>query len=98
MPQSYLIDPAQKQDLDPTRRAWAKGKLAVGYDADLVLVALETDRPVRWQGLPRQWGGSPFESWHLTGWPGMTCVNGQIAHNGGQGNDQVRGKTLRFQS
>ncbi|WP_353672326.1 dihydroorotase [Synechocystis sp. LKSZ1] len=74
-----------------------KGKIAVGYDADLVLVDLETYHPVLREELQTKCGWSPFEGWNLTGWPVMTLVNGQVAYNRGQFHDQVRGKALRFE-
>lgn len=73
-----------------------KGKIAVGYDADLVLVDLENYRPVQRETLKTKCGWSPFEGWNLTGWPVYTFVNGDIAFAQGQLNLDVRGQALQF--
>ncbi|MEB3309307.1 MAG: dihydroorotase [Snowella sp.] len=73
-----------------------KGAIAVGYDADLVLVDLKTYHPVLREELQTKCGWSPFEGWNLTGWPVVTIVNGAIAFERGQFFDQVRGKALTF--
>lgn len=74
-----------------------KGAIAPGYDADLVLVDLNTYRPVRREELLTKCGWSPFEGWNLTGWPVMTLVGGQIVYERGKLNTEVRGKALTFE-
>ncbi|MDZ8189836.1 MAG: dihydroorotase [Nostoc sp. ChiSLP02] len=73
-----------------------KGAIAPGYDADLVLVDLDTYRPVRREELLTKCGWSPFEGWNLTGWPVTTIVGGQIVYDKGRVNTQVRGQALTF--
>lgn len=73
-----------------------KGLIVPGYDADLVLVDLETYRPVLREELLTKSGWSPFEGWSLTGWPVYTIVGGQLAYEKGQINAEVRGKALQF--
>lgn len=73
-----------------------KGAIAPGYDADLVLVDLETYRPVLRQELQTKCGWSPFEGWDLTGWPTVTVVAGRVAFERGHFDDTVRGKALTF--
>lgn len=75
-----------------------KGAIAPGYDADLVLVDLETYRPVLREELVTKCGWSPFEGWNLTGWPVTTIVGGQIAYDRGKLNTAVRGEALRFEA
>lgn len=75
-----------------------KGAIAPGYDADLVLVDLNTYRPVLGEELLTRCGWSPFEGWNLTGWPVMTIVGGQIVYDRGQLNTEVRGQALTFSS
>ena len=74
-----------------------KGAIAPGYDADLVLVDLQSYRPVLREELQTKCGWSPFEGWQLTGWPAVTIVGGQVAYNRGKFDEQVRGKALQFQ-
>ncbi|MGK7878170.1 MAG: dihydroorotase [Xenococcaceae cyanobacterium] len=73
-----------------------KGAIAPGCDADLVLVDLDTYRPVLREELQTKCGWSPFEGWNLTGWPVITIVGGQIAYERGKLHTQVRGKALSF--
>jgi dihydroorotase len=74
-----------------------KGIIAPGYDADLILVDLDTYRPVVREELQTKCGWSPFEGWRLTGWPVVTIVNGDIAYQNGQFFTEVRGKALEFE-
>ncbi|MDB9538495.1 dihydroorotase [Anabaenopsis arnoldii] len=73
-----------------------KGAIAPGYDADLVLVDLNTYHPVRREELLTKCGWSPFEGWNLTGWPVTTIVGGEIVYDQGKVNTQVRGRALSF--
>lgn len=73
-----------------------KGTIAPGYDADLVLVDLNTYRPVVREELVTKCGWSPFEGWNLTGWAVVTIVGGQVVYDHGKLNTQVRGKALQF--
>ena len=73
-----------------------KGAIAVGYDADLVLVDLENYHPVLREELQTKVKWSPFEGWNLTGWPVYTIVGGEVVFERGRVNTGVRGKALRF--
>jgi dihydroorotase len=73
-----------------------KGAIAPGYDADLVLVDLNTYHPVIREELLTKCGWSPFEGWNLTGYPVITIVGGQVVYDHGKLNLQVRGKALTF--
>lgn len=74
-----------------------KGAIAAGFDADLVLVDLNTYRPVERAELATKCGWSPFEGWSLTGFPVMTIVGGQIAYERGHLHTEVRGEPLVFE-
>lgn len=73
-----------------------KGAIAPGYDADLILVDLNTYRPVLREELLTKCGWSPFEGWDLTGWTQVTIVGGQVAYDRGKLHLDVRGQALRF--
>ncbi len=73
-----------------------KGAIAPGYDADLVLVDLNTYRPVLREELLTKCGWSPFEGWNLTGWAHTTIVGGSIVYRNGTLCTDVRGQALRF--
>jgi dihydroorotase len=73
-----------------------KGAIALGYDADLVLVDLNNYHPVLREELQTKCGWSPFEGWNLTGFPVVTIVGGQIVYENGKLNTEVRGEALSF--
>ncbi len=73
-----------------------KGAIAPGYDADLVLVDLNTYRPVLREELLTKCGWSPFEGWKLTGWAVYTIVGGNIVYARGKLHTDIRGRALRF--
>ncbi|MEO1134159.1 MAG: dihydroorotase [Cyanobacteria bacterium J06639_1] len=74
-----------------------KGRIEVGYDADLVLVDLENTYPVRREDLLTKCGWSPFEGWELTGWPTVTLVGGKVVFQAGEVNTDVYGCALEFE-
>lgn len=73
-----------------------KGAITPGFDADLVLVDLNTYRPVLREELLTKCGWSPFEGWNLTGWPVFTIVGGKVVYEKGKINTEVRGEALTF--
>jgi dihydroorotase len=75
-----------------------KGAIAPGYDADLVLVDLETYRPVVRADLQTKCRWSPFEGWSLTGYPVVTIVGGQVVYDHGTLHPEVRGRALTFEA
>ena len=73
-----------------------KGKIAPGFDADLVLVDLDNYRPVVRSEMASKCGWSPFEGWNLTGWPVVTVVGGKVVFDRGKLDTNVRGEALTF--
>jgi dihydroorotase len=74
-----------------------KGRIIEGWDADLVLVDMDTVKPVRNEDMLTKVRWSPFADRELTGWPVYTIVNGEIAWDNGRIREQVRGKALTFE-
>jgi dihydroorotase len=72
-----------------------KGTIAVGADADLVLVDLAR----RWQVNGRRFYSrgdpGPFDGWELTGRPMMTLVRGRAVMVDGKVDDAARGQFVR---
>jgi dihydroorotase len=84
---------------DAPARIWGmvgKGRIEVGYDADLVLVDTTLRRTIRNE---QQWTKCKWSPWHgetLTGWPVKTWVGGQLVYSEGRVDDAVRGRKPRF--
>jgi dihydroorotase len=84
---------------DAPARVWdivGKGRIEVGYDADLVLVDLQKSATIRnaEQETKSRW--SPWNGVTLTGWPVRTWVLGQEVFRDGQINDAIRGGETEF--
>ncbi len=80
-------------------RVWdivGKGRIEVGYDADLVLVDLERRETVRNADQVTRCGWSPWDGVSLTGWPVRTWVLGRLVHADGRFDDTVRGREVVF--
>jgi dihydroorotase len=72
---------------DAPARVWdivGKGRIAVGYDADLVLVDLTRTEEVRNERQLTKCGWSPWHGSSLTGWPVRTFVMGREVYRDGQ--------------
>src|SRR5688572_24041636 len=84
---------------DAPARVWDivnKGRIEVGYDADLVLVDLSKTQTVlnEHQETKSRW--SPWHGTTLTGWPIRTWVLGQEVFREGQINAAIRGQEATF--
>ncbi|TWT65318.1 dihydroorotase [Allorhodopirellula solitaria] len=85
---------------DAPARVWGvtgKGRIAAGYDADLVLVDLAEQRTIRdaEQHTKSRW--SPWDGESLTGWPVRTWVGGRQVWAASTGFDEaMRGSKPRF--
>ena len=73
-----------------------KGRIAVGYDADLALVDLTARREITRDWLASKAGWSPFEGMACTGWPVITLVRGQTVAREGELVGQPQGKPVGF--
>lgn len=71
-----------------------KGTIAVGSDADLVVVDLDLERVVRAEDLQGMADFSPFEGKKLKGWPIATIKAGRIAAYEGKIVGQPTGRYL----
>jgi dihydroorotase len=73
-----------------------KGKIEVGYDADLVLVDLNKSQTIRNEEQLTKSKWSPWHGTTLTGWPVQTFVGGKTAFVHGRVDENVRGKEAIF--
>jgi dihydroorotase len=84
---------------DAPARVWdlvGKGRIAVGYDADLVLVDLQRTAEICNENQVTKCGWSPWHGERLTGWPVRTWVMGQEVFRDGKFHDGVRGREVQF--
>lgn len=73
-----------------------KGRIAVGYDADLVLVDLSKTAEVRNEEQLTKCGWSPWHGQSLTGWPVRTWVMGREVFRDGKIDESIRGCEATF--
>lgn len=84
---------------DAPARVWGivgKGRIAVGYDADLVLVDMEQAKTIRSSEQYTKCRWSPWDGVTLHGWPQRTWVGGQLVFDRGRIDESVRGRKPRF--
>ncbi len=84
---------------DAPARVWDlvnKGRIAVGYDADVVLVDLNKSARVLDDEQETKAKWSPWHGTTLTGWPVRTWVHGTTVFRDGQIDERVRGKEAIF--
>lgn len=67
-----------------------KGAVAVGSDADLVLVDLERTERVSNDMIHSSAGWSIYEDWEIKGWPVMTILRGQVSMEWPEGEPKAR--------
>ncbi|HEV7279753.1 MAG TPA: dihydroorotase [Pirellulaceae bacterium] len=84
---------------DAPARVWDvvdKGRIEVGYDADLVLVDLARKHVIRNAEQVTKSGWSPWDGVELTGLPVATFVLGRCVYRDGRFNDEIRGEEALF--
>lgn len=57
-----------------------KGKLAVGYDADMILVDIEQEQAIDKTTFFSKGKNTPFDGWQCKGWVSLTIVKGNIVY------------------
>ncbi|MFD1599139.1 amidohydrolase family protein, partial [Halobellus rarus] len=71
-----------------------KGRVAEGYDADVVLVDPEHEREIRGDDLHSKCGWTPFEG--LSGvFPALTLVRGEVVYDGEEVVGEPKGRNVR---
>jgi dihydroorotase len=84
---------------DAPARVWdivGKGRIEVGYDADLVLVDLHREQEVRNEHQQTKCGWSAWHGVTLTGWPVRTWVRGHEVFCDGEFDTSRRGQAANF--
>ncbi len=83
---------------DAPARVWGlvgKGRIEVGYDADLVLVDLGLKKTIENEKQFTRSRWSPWAGQSLTGWPVRTLVGGRTVFESGIVSQQDRGNRVR---
>jgi dihydroorotase len=81
------------------QRIWGladKGRLAVGYDADLTIVDLKARRTIRDEDMATRSGWTPFDGFEAIGWPMATVVRGTVVMRDGEVIAEGAGRPCRF--
>jgi dihydroorotase len=73
-----------------------KGRLAVGYDADLTIVDRKARRTIRHADMASRVGWTPFEGFEAEGWPMATVVRGCVVMRDGEVTAPHQGQPVRF--
>ncbi|MGH6952418.1 MAG: dihydroorotase [Vitreimonas sp.] len=73
-----------------------KGRIALGYDADLTLVDLKARRIIRNEDQATRAGWTPFDGFEATGWPMATIIRGKLVMKDGELVTPGAGEPLRF--
>ncbi len=73
-----------------------KGRLAVGYDADLTVVDLKRTHTISDGEQASRCGWTPFAGMTVTGWPVATIVRGAQVMRDGELVGQPQGRPVRF--
>ncbi len=73
-----------------------KGRIAVGYDADLTLVDIEARRTIRNDWIASRCGWTPYDGMTIQGWPIATILRGRVAMRDDQLIGSPAGSLVRF--
>jgi len=73
-----------------------KGRLAVGYDADITIVDMKARRVIENDWIASRCGWTPYAGWTVTGWPIATLIRGRIAMREDEVLGAGSGEPVRF--
>ena len=74
-----------------------KGRLAVGYDADVTVVDLKRRETIRNDWIASKCGWTPYDGVTVTGWPIGTIVRGAVVMWDGTLVGPARGEPVAFE-
>ena len=73
-----------------------KGRIAVGFDADLAIVDLNAKRSITDAWIASRAGWTPYDGVDVTGWPISTILRGKAVVRDGELVGSPRGEPVRF--
>ena len=74
-----------------------KGRLAVGFDADLTIVDLKARKTITHAQSASRVGWTPFDGLEAKGWPMATVIRGTVVMRDGEIVAPSSGAPVRFQ-
>ncbi len=74
----------------------AKGRIALGYDADLTIVDLARRRRIENSWIASRCGWTPFDGMSVTGWPRATVIRGRMVMREDELLGPPSGEPIRF--
>lgn len=74
-----------------------KGRLAVGYDADLTIVDMKRKMTITNAAIASRCGWTPYDGVEVVGWPVGTVVRGNVVMRDGEIVEASRGEPVRFE-
>jgi len=80
-------------------RLWGlagKGRLAVGYDADITIVDLKAVRELKDTDQANRSGWTPYDGMSVTGWPTHTIIDGNVVMQDDEVVLEGQGQPYRF--
>ncbi len=73
-----------------------KGRIAVGFDADLTIVDLAARRTIGNMWIASKCGWTPYDGLKVTGWPIATIIGGRVVMREAELVGEPGGQTFRF--
>ncbi|WP_088343008.1 MULTISPECIES: dihydroorotase [Rhodomicrobium] len=73
-----------------------KGRIALGYDADLTVVDMQAERVITNAASASRCGWTPYDGWTVKGWPVATLVRGRVVMREGEITAEADGQPVRF--
>lgn len=73
-----------------------KGRIAVGYDADLTVVDMNREETIRDEWIESKAGWTPYDGVKVKGWPVGTIIRGHTVMWQGQLQTPAQGEPIRF--
>jgi len=74
----------------------SKGRIAVGFDADLSIVDLKARRTITDDWIASRAGWTPYDGVEVRGWPSTTLVRGRVVMQDGELADKPLGEPVKF--
>lgn len=73
-----------------------KGRLAVGYDADITVVDMKARRIIKHEDMATRVGWTPFDGFEAKGWPTATIIRGTVVMRDDELVAPSQGQPVRF--